>query len=237
MSTELLPSVCPHDCPSVCALEVERLDDGRLGKVRGSQRNPYTAGVVCAKVARYAERFNHPDRLAQPLRRIGAKGSGAFAPVAWDDALDVIVSKMQAARDGAGADTILPLCYGGSNGFLTQDYADAILFRRLGTSRLLRTVCAAPTGAANMGLYGKMASVAYEDYPLARLIVLWGVNPATSGIHLVPRADSPLRNGGALLSSWMPSSFDAQGEPRQQEGRLDIGAYEYQPPLFANGFE
>lgn len=58
-----------------------------------------------------------------------------------------------------------------------------------------------------------------------------------SGIHLVPRADSPLRNGGALLSSWMPSSFDAQGEPRQQEGRLDIGAYEYQPPLFANGFE
>jgi anaerobic selenocysteine-containing dehydrogenase len=88
MSVELLPSVCPHDCPSVCALEVERLDGGRLGKVKGSERNPYTAGVVCAKVARYAERFNHPDRLAQPLRRIGPKGSGAFAPVAWDDALD-----------------------------------------------------------------------------------------------------------------------------------------------------
>ena len=74
-------SVCPHDCPSVCALEIERIvdhpgDRGRLGKVRGSERNPYTAGVICAKVARYAERFHHPDRLARPLRRAGAKGSG-----------------------------------------------------------------------------------------------------------------------------------------------------------------
>ena len=40
MASEFLPSVCPHDCPSVCALEVERLDGGRLGKVRGSNRNP-----------------------------------------------------------------------------------------------------------------------------------------------------------------------------------------------------
>jgi anaerobic selenocysteine-containing dehydrogenase len=63
------PSVCPHDCPSVCALEVERRADGRLGKVRGSSRNAYTAGVICAKVARYHERFHHPERLGFPLRR------------------------------------------------------------------------------------------------------------------------------------------------------------------------
>ena len=70
-----VPSVCPHDCTSTCALEVERLSPTRIGRVRGSQRNDYTAGVICEKVARYAERIHHPDRLMTPLRRIGPKGS------------------------------------------------------------------------------------------------------------------------------------------------------------------
>src|SRR4029079_2316890 len=82
-------SACPHDCPSTCALDVEILDDRTIGRVRGSEDDPYTAGVGCAQGARYAERIHHPDRLTQPLRRIGPKGSGQFAPVSWDDALDL----------------------------------------------------------------------------------------------------------------------------------------------------
>ena len=94
----LHPSVCPHDCPSVCALEIEKTADGRLGKVRGSERNPYTAGVICAKVARYHERFHHPDRLGHPLRRVGPKGSGEFRQIAWDDALDEIAEQGDEVR-------------------------------------------------------------------------------------------------------------------------------------------
>ena len=71
-------SVCPHDCPSTCALDIERLDSRTIGRVRGAEGNSYTVGVVCAKVARYAERVHHPDRLAYPLRRNGPKGSGEF---------------------------------------------------------------------------------------------------------------------------------------------------------------
>jgi anaerobic selenocysteine-containing dehydrogenase len=70
-------SACPHDCPSTCALDVELLDDGRIGRVHGAEDNSYTAGVICAKVARYAERIHHPDRLLHPLRRVGGKGSAA----------------------------------------------------------------------------------------------------------------------------------------------------------------
>src|SRR5688500_1881308 len=125
--------------------------------------------------------------------------TGLFKRVTWDDAMDMIAEKMQAARAGLGAETILPLCYGGSNGYLTQDYADAILFRRFGTSRLLRTVCAAPTGAANAGLYGKMASVSYEDYPNAKLILVWGVNPGVSGIHLMPFLKEARDNGAYVV--------------------------------------
>ncbi len=57
------PSVCPHDCPSVCALEVEVVGGARIGRIHGAEDQRYTAGVVCAKVARYAERIHHEDRL------------------------------------------------------------------------------------------------------------------------------------------------------------------------------
>ncbi|MBV5336131.1 molybdopterin oxidoreductase family protein, partial [bacterium] len=76
--SEFLPTVCPHDCPSTCALEVERLSPTRIGKVRGAADNSYTAGVICAKVARYAERIHHPNRLTAPLLRIGPKGGGRW---------------------------------------------------------------------------------------------------------------------------------------------------------------
>ena len=82
---EIVPSVCPHDCTSTCALEVERIDARTIGRVRGSHRNTYTRGVICEKVGRYAERVHHPDRLLHPLRRVGPKGSGRFERIGWDE--------------------------------------------------------------------------------------------------------------------------------------------------------
>ena len=82
---EIVPSVCPHDCTSTCALEVEKLDDRTIGRVRGSHRNTYTRGVICEKVGRYAERTHHPDRLTHPMKRVGPKGSGQFTRISWDE--------------------------------------------------------------------------------------------------------------------------------------------------------
>src|SRR3954469_8826977 len=105
MPLDFVHSACPHDCPSTCALEVERLAPDRIGRVRGASGNPYTAGVVCAKVARYAERQHHPDRLGQPMRRAGAKGVGraAFVPISWDQALDEIAEKFVQAEQKYGS--------------------------------------------------------------------------------------------------------------------------------------
>src|SRR5690242_5315427 len=86
-------TACPHDCPSTCALEVEILDERTIGRIYGSKDNDYTAGVICAKVARYAEREHHAQRLLHPLRRIGEKGSGKFERISWDDALDLVAEK------------------------------------------------------------------------------------------------------------------------------------------------
>jgi anaerobic selenocysteine-containing dehydrogenase len=191
-------TACPLDCPDACTLDVT-VRGGRVTKIDGSTANHITNGYICAKVRRFHERVYGDDRLLYPAVRRGAKGAGLFKRVTWDDALELVAEKFMAARDGGGAETILPLCYGGSNGFLTQDYADAILFRRFGTSRLLRTVCAAPTGAANLGLYGKMASVSYEDYPGTKMIIVWGVNPSVSGIHIMPFLKEARDNGAFIV--------------------------------------
>jgi anaerobic selenocysteine-containing dehydrogenase len=191
-------TACPLDCPDACTLHVT-LRGGRITRINGSEQNEITRGYICAKVRRFQDRVYGDDRLLHPAVRSGPKGAGALRRVQWDDALDLIRTRIHDVRDTFGAESILPLCYGGSNGLLTQDSTDATFFRRLGASRLLRTVCAAPTGAANMGLYGKMASVTYQDYPHARLIVLWGVNPATSGIHLMPYLKEARERGATLV--------------------------------------
>lgn len=192
-------TACPLDCPDSCSLDVT-VAKGRVVKIDGAREgNPTTAGYICAKVRRFADRVYGEDRLLYPAVRKGPKGQGVFTRVTWDEALDHIASKMLAIRDRAGAEAILPFCYGGSNGLLSQDTNDAALFRGFGTSRLARTVCAAPTGAANLGLYGKMPGVTYADYVHAKLIVLWGVNPAASGIHLVPYIREAQKAGATLV--------------------------------------
>jgi anaerobic selenocysteine-containing dehydrogenase len=191
-------TACPLDCPDSCTLDVT-VEKGRVVKIDGGDANPVTGKYICGKVRRFGERLYGEDRLLYPAVRKGAKGQGVFSRVTWDEALDQIAQRMERIRDTTGAEAILPFCYGGSNGLLTQDTNDATLFRGFGTSRLARTVCAAPTGAANQGLYGKMAGVTYADYLHARLIVLWGVNPAASGIHLIPYLREARKLGAVLV--------------------------------------
>ena len=129
-----------------------------------------TDGYICAKVRRFAERVYGPDRLLLSGGPQGPKGLATLrARLAGTRRSSSSPSELrEAKREPGAAKSILPYSYGGSNGLLTQDTSDATLFRRLGASRLARTVCAAPTGAANMALYGKMPSVTYQDYPEAR---------------------------------------------------------------------
>ena len=105
-NVELVHSVCPHDCPSTCALEVELEAGGRIGRVRGARANTYTDGVICAKVARYAERVHHPDRLMHPLRRKGPKASRRFERISWDDALDITAEAFLKAEQQHGPEAV-----------------------------------------------------------------------------------------------------------------------------------
>jgi len=175
------------------------VQDGRIASIDGTHVNPNTGGYICAKVRRFPERVYGPDRLVNPAIRKGPKGLGSFQRVSWEEALATVAERLLEVKRRWGGEAILPYSYGGSNGLLTQDTSDATLFRRLGASRLARTVCAAPTGAANLAMYGKMPSVTYADFPEARLIILWGANPSTSGVHLVSHIREAQRRGATLI--------------------------------------
>ena len=193
-----LPAVCPLDCPDACSLEV-RVEGDRVVEVGGTRVNPITDGFICAKVRRMPEHVHGPRRIRYPGIREGRKGEGRFRRVTWDEALSLVAGKMAELSRGGYGERILPFYYGGSNGYISQESADARLFTRLKALRLARTVCAAPSSAAALGLYGKMPGIALQDYRLARLIVLWGVNPSVSGIHIVPYILEARKNGAKLV--------------------------------------
>ena len=146
----MVETACPLDCPDTCSLEVS-VEQGRVTRIDGSHRQSVTGDYICSKVRRFGDRVYGPDRLHHPGVRKGAKGDSRFSQVSWDQALDAVARRMREIRDEFGGEAILPVSYGGSNGLVSQDTADAQLFRRFGTSRLARTVCAAPTTAVSQG--------------------------------------------------------------------------------------
>jgi anaerobic selenocysteine-containing dehydrogenase len=234
----VVDTACPLDCPDGCSLRVT-VRHGKLVKIDGGHTNPVTNGYICAKVRRFGDRVYGPDRILHPAVRDGRKGDGHFKRVPWDEAFELVVERFTDAKAKDGGASILPFSYGGSNGLLTQDNFDAQLWRRFGTSRLARTVCAAPTGAANMALYGKMPSISYQDYPEAQLIVLWGVNPSASGIHLVPYVREAQKRGAKLVvidPRSTPLARSADVHLAVKVGTDVVVALALHRHLFTNGF-
>ena len=170
-------SVCPHDCPSQCALLVT-VDGGRVTGVRGDPAHPFTAGVVCGKVHDYAERLYAPTRVLTPLRRVGAKGEGRFEPIGWDAAIDEIAGRWRRVIAQWGGEAILPFSYAGTLG-LVQYWAGHPLFHALGASQLDRTICVSTAYAAWLATLGTVAGSDAEQLADSDLVVLWASTRAT----------------------------------------------------------
>jgi anaerobic selenocysteine-containing dehydrogenase len=189
-------SVCPHDCPSVCAIEVEKLDERTIGRVTGAEANSYTAGVVCAKVARYAERIHHPDRLTRPLRRVGAKGSGRFEPVSWDEALDEIADKFARATRAHGSETVWPYFFAGTMGLVQRDGINR-LRHAMKYSGMDKTICTWIVQAGWLAGVGKTIGVDAREIADSDLVIMWGGNPVTTQVNLMTHVARARKERGA----------------------------------------
>lgn len=198
MGKEFWKSACPHDCPSGCALEVERLSPTRIGRVRGASGNSYTDGVVCAKVARYAERVHHPDRLRQPLQRIGEKGAGEFRPITWDAALDEIAEAFGKAVQVHGSEAVWPYHSGGTMG-VVQRYGIDRLRHAFGYSRQQSTICMTPAESGWRAAVGKLMGPDPREMADSDLIVVWGGNPVSTQVNAMIHIAKARKTRGAKL--------------------------------------
>ena len=190
-------AACPHDCPDTCAMQVS-VQAGRVLRVQGDAAHPPTHGALCTKVSRYAERCYHPERVLQPLKRIGPKGSGRFEPVGWDQALEDIAARLKniAARD---PQAVLPYSYAGTMGLLQGESMAARFFHKLGASRLDRTICASAGGEALAATYGAKVGMHVEHYAHSKLILIWGSNSIASNLHFWTFAQAAKRAGARLV--------------------------------------
>src|SRR5215475_14126713 len=197
---EIRHSTCPHDCPSACALDVEVIGGQSIGRVRGSKKQTYTAGVVCAKVARYAERIHHPERLTFPMRRIGPKGSGQFAPISWNEALDEIAARFDSAEREFGAESVWPYYYAGTMGIVMRDGINRLANVKK-YSRFYQTICA---NIARIGFAigtGKIAGVDPREMGVSDLVVIWGTNPVNTQVNVMTHASRAKKERGARIAA------------------------------------
>jgi anaerobic selenocysteine-containing dehydrogenase len=197
MSTIRAKSVCPHDCPSVCALEVEVIDGKRIGRVHGAD-HPYTAGVVCAKVARYAERAHSPNRLTQPLLRNGPKGSGQFRPISWDEALDRAAEALLAAERQHGAESVWPYFYAGTMGHVMRDGIERLTHVKK-YSRFFGDICVGVSYPGYLAGTGKMRGVNFDEIEKADCVVIWGTNAVATQVNLMTHAIRARKTRGAKI--------------------------------------
>ena len=191
-------SACPHDCPSTCALDVALLGPNRIGRIHGSRDNTYTAGVVCAKVARYADRIHHPDRLLKPLVRSGAKGEGSWKEASWEAALDLVAEKFIAAEEKDGAEAVWPYFYAGTMGLVQRDGIERLRHAKK-YSGFFGSICTNLAWTGWMMGAGKLAGPDPREMAKSDCVVIWGTNAVVTQVNVMTHAIKARKERGAKI--------------------------------------
>jgi anaerobic selenocysteine-containing dehydrogenase len=193
---------CPHDCPDGCAMRVTvDRDSGRAVKVEGDPTHPITRGYLCNKVNNYLDLVYNGSRVLYPHRRVGPKGPGAkFERIGWDEALAEIASKLKAVIAEHGPDAVQPFSYSGTLGILGFFGMGERFFNQMGAARLDRTICTAAGAAAEMHTFGRVGDANIEDLPQMELVILWGTNLVSTGVHAMPFVNEARANGARIVA-------------------------------------
>jgi len=202
MPASLHRSVCPYDCPDACGLLVT-VEEGQAVAVAGDPEHPFTRGSLCPKMNRYQDTVHHPERLTVPLRRVGAKGAGDFAPISWEEAIGTIATRWGDILRTRGPEAILPYSYAGTMGLIQRNAGHAF-FHRLGASRLDRTICSPAKGAGWALVMGDTPAPHPDACATSDLILLWGMNPAATNLHGLHAVREAKRRGAQV---WLIDTY------------------------------
>ncbi|EHQ87875.1 molybdopterin-dependent oxidoreductase [Desulfosporosinus youngiae] len=203
MNSEVKRSVCPYDCPDMCGLLVEVVD-GQAVKVTGDPEHPFTRGTLCPKMHHYERTVHSPQRLTQPLLRIGEKGAGQFKAITWDEGIQRITDIWKKMISEYGAEAILPYSYAGTMGLVQRNCGEGF-FNRLGASRLARTICSSSKGYGWATVMGRTLAPHPNEVEKSDFILLWGTNALATNIHLLHKVRAAKKRGAMV---WLIDTYE-----------------------------
>jgi anaerobic selenocysteine-containing dehydrogenase len=201
MKSQVVRTACTLDCPDACTLDVT-VTDGVITDIDAAKDgdiNPFTSGFICRKVQMSTKRIYSPERIATPLIRTGIKGAGEFRSASWDEALDLVASRIKEGIAVRGANSIAPYLYNSSSGIIEGSGSTLELFARLGAPEIEHTICAFTYGRAWQQVFPGLSSADPQSIPKAKLLIIWGANSTASNSHLPPLVNECKANGGTVI--------------------------------------
>ena len=196
--THVVHTACTLDCPDACSLAVT-VAGGRIVDIDAGPANPLTDGWICAKVKRHAQRVYAPERVLTPLIRCGDKGAGDLRQASWDEALELISSRMRRTIATRGGDGIVAFTYNSSAALVERDSFTEAFFAAIGATVAEHTICAHTMSVAWESVFGDMESADPNDVVNAQLVVIWGANPTVSNTHFPPLVQKAVDAGARVV--------------------------------------
>lgn len=202
LAHKVVRATCPHDCPDACAMLVTvDTRSGRAVRVEGDPSHPVTRGYLCNKVNHYLDLVYNDKRVMYPRRRIGPRGPGArWERISWDEALDEVASRLKHVIAEHGPEAVLPFSYSGSIAILGFLGMGERFFNKMGACRLERTICTAAGVAAENFTNGRAGQANIEDLPEMEVVLLWGTNLVSTGVHAMPFINEARANGAKIVA-------------------------------------
>lgn len=201
-------TTCPLDCYDMCSMVARRDSDGGV-TLRGNPTHPVTKGQLCARGNRLVHRHLSPDRVTEPLKRVG----GALVPVSWEQAIGEIAAHIHAALATTGPFSIMHSYDYGSSGVLKL-LCDRFFHSLGGWTETVGSICWGAGLAAAEYDFGVAASHAPEDLAEnAQTVVLWGRNVAVTNVHLLPYLREAKAGGATIVVvNSLPTGLDAEAD-------------------------
>lgn len=198
MKDGIFKSVCSLDCPDQCGLLIHK-ENGKIVKVQGDPDHPVTQGNICNKVRNVTARLYDEKRLTTPLKRVGRKGDGQFAPITWEEAIETIRQKWTKLIEEKGSESILPYSFYGNMGNLNAEGMDRRFFYRLGSSQLDRTICQSAGTTGYKYTMGASIGTDPEETIHTKLFIFWGINAVSTNMHQITLAQKARKQGAKIV--------------------------------------
>ena len=191
--------VCYHDCPDSCSWEV-KVENGKVTGFGGDKENPLINGKLCGKMETFPQDITYnPDRILNPLKRVGLKGEGRFEKISWEQAIKEVAEKLKESVALNGGESVLPFGYMGTQGIIQKAAMSNRFFAKLGASKMAETICGSTAITGNLITNGQIIGVLPEDIVLSRHIILWGTNTKNSNVHLWPLVLEAKEQGAKII--------------------------------------